>query len=265
MTIEDKSRQIIKNAEKSKAMIFQQSGKRTLDRSDFTAKMDEDYLVIGAHVDECTQAKITKGEYIDFGKLIPKDKIVSEEDGWMELIMKNGKAYWVPVTGESTNISNFQKWEQAFRIYCNVYTSAHPHRASELIQYNHIIHTISMTYVWDNVYAYDKEFRMHLARHPECSWAIILQQAWSMRLKDRREHWPNSGGNPNQFNNHAGGIMVITMGVVQRWFLNPVVISIEASVTLVRLVSTTIGALTVVNLGMDSLTAGKLTVTRISR
>ena len=70
-------------------------------------------------------------------------------------------------------------------IFSNIFTKFHPHRVGELIQYNHVIYSISLTYTWENVYAYDKEFRMHIARHPERSWAIILQQAWSMRLRDR--------------------------------------------------------------------------------
>ena len=32
---------------------------------------------------------------------------------------------------------------------------------------------------------YDKDFRLHMAKHPTRSWAIILQQAWSVWLKDR--------------------------------------------------------------------------------
>ena len=27
-----------------------------------------------------------------------------------------------------------------------------------------------------------------MSKHPECNWAIILQQAWSMKLKDRIVH-----------------------------------------------------------------------------
>ena len=55
----------------------------------------------------------------------------------------------------------------------------------ELIQYNHIIYTASLTYVWGNVYGCDKDFGLHMGRHPKRSWGIILQQAWAMRLKDR--------------------------------------------------------------------------------
>ena len=66
-----------------------------------------------------------------------------------------------------------------------VYTSCHPERGTELIQYNHIIQTASGSYLWDNVYQYDREFRRHMERHPGRNWGIILQQAWTMFLKDR--------------------------------------------------------------------------------
>ena len=65
-----------------------------------------------------------------------------------------------------------------------MYTKYYPDRATELIQYNHIIFTAAQTFAWDNVYLYDKEFFMHLSNYPQRSWAVILQQAWSMYLKD---------------------------------------------------------------------------------
>ena len=132
-------------------------------------------------MDETTCAKIVKGEYVDFGKLLPKDRILVEEDGRMELVIKNGKTFRVPAA-DGVSINNFSKWEQAFRIYSNIYTTQFPHCATELIQYNHVIHSIAGLYTWDNVYSYDKEFRTHLAKHPERSWSVILQQAWSMKL-----------------------------------------------------------------------------------
>ena len=119
---------------------------------------------------------------------------------------KNGKTFWSPVH-EIVTINGFSRWEQAFHIYSNIYTKAHPHRSSELIQYNHIIHTISLTYVWENVYNYDKEFRLHLSRYPGRSWSVILQQAWSMRLKDRLTFTKGESNHGNYaasgFNSHG--------------------------------------------------------------
>ena len=62
---------------------------------------------------------------------------------------------------------------------------AHSKRSAELVQYSHIIHMASQTFTWDNVYMYDKDFHLHLVKHPGRSWGIILQQAWMVRLKDR--------------------------------------------------------------------------------
>ena len=152
--------------------------------SSFTAQMDEDYLVVVNHIDQLTQEKIQSGEYVDFSKLISKDKILLEEDGRLELVIRNGKTFWSPVS-ETVTISNFVRWEQAFRVYSNIYTRKFPEKVGDLIQYNHVIHSISLTYTWENVYSYDKEFRLHMSKHPARSWAVILQQAWSMRLKDR--------------------------------------------------------------------------------
>ena len=75
---------------------------------------------------------------------------------------------------------------------------AFPYRASKLVQYCHLIHTADQSYTWENVYMYDKDFRLHLARHPKRSWAIILQQAWSVRLKDKLKHSSQSSSHSNR-------------------------------------------------------------------
>ena len=199
MTTEEKAEKLIKAAELAKARMFSPKGERLcqinfsqLDKTnnqvgipfDLVARFDQEYLVIGGHVDESMQQKIAQGEYVDFSKLIPRDKILTEEDNRLELVIRNGKTFWTPVS-ESVTINCFSRWEQAFRIYSNIYTRAHPHKSSELIQYNHVIHSISLSYIWENVYSYDKEFRLHLSKHPERCWSVILQQAWSMKLRDR--------------------------------------------------------------------------------
>ena len=169
---------ITREAEVVKAHVFLPKG-NMIDRFShdqnfhFIAQMDQDYLVVGAHIDPATQEKIAQGAYVDFGKLLPKDKILAEEENKLELIIKNGKTYWSPVS-ETVVIHNFQRWEQAFCVFSNIYMRYHPQKAGELIQYNHVIHSILLTYAWDNVYAYDKEFRLHISRHPDRSWAIIL-------------------------------------------------------------------------------------------
>ena len=151
-----------------------------------SAYCDEEYLVIGSHLDENMCKKIINFEYVDFAKLLPRDKIAAEDNQRMQLINKDGMSFWVPVSDrDQTSINSFSRWESAFRVYSNVFTTQHPHKAAELIQYSHVIHTTSLTYIWDNVYLYDKEFRVHISKHPQHSWAVILQQAWNLRLREK--------------------------------------------------------------------------------
>ena len=213
---DEQAQQMIREAELAKARIFATSGKNDCTNEKFgnvqnsndpqvqvqrwvssSAMLDEGYIVVSAHLDQLTIDKIQRGEYIDFGKLIPKDRMMVEDDGRLEMVIKNGKTYWLPVC-PSVNITNFGKWEQAFRVFSNIYCKFNPDRAAELIEYNHVIHTISLAYIWDNVYAYDKDFRMHMARNTQRNWSMILQQAWSLRLRDRTAAGQGYGPvNPN--------------------------------------------------------------------
>ena len=181
-TPDDRVHDMIQQAEVAKARMFANTGKAH-QMLNPTAIVDKGYVVVGAHLDDQLVEKIKAGSYVDFGKLIPRDKVI-EDEGRMEMYVKNGCTFWMPVT-HSVHIGNFGKWEQAFRVFSNIYCKVNPHRAAELIEYNHVIHTISLAYVLDNVYTYDKEFRRHMANFPHRSWAMILQQAWSLRLRDR--------------------------------------------------------------------------------
>ena len=148
--------------------------------------VDDEYLVVGGHIDGNLHQKIVDFEYIDFSRLLPRDKLARTEDHRYEFVVRGGSTFFAPISDrDATTISSFSKWEQAFRIYSNILTRSYPGKASELIQYNHIIYTASLSFVWDNVYHYDKEFRMHVSKFPQRSWSIILQQAWSMCLKDK--------------------------------------------------------------------------------
>ena len=189
-TLEDRANEILRSAEAAKGRILLSPGKVSN-----TAIIDESYIVIGNHLDANTIDKIERGDYVDFGRLVPKDQVLVEEDQRLEMVIRSGRTFYVRVS-DVTAISSFNKWEQAFRVFSNIYTKANPHHSSELIEYNHVIHTISLCYIWDNVYLYDKDFRMHIAHNPEHNWSIILQQAWSLHLKDRI--------NSNSSNNVSG-------------------------------------------------------------
>ena len=64
-------------------------------------------------MDELTYQRIKKGEYVNFSKLIPRDKIVAEEDQRLEMVICGGHTFYVPVN-EGPTVNGFAHWEQAF-------------------------------------------------------------------------------------------------------------------------------------------------------
>ena len=188
---------MIREAEQSRARIYSHPG--TLNIVHHTPvtddKIDDDFLVVALHVEPGMCEKIIRGEYVDFSKLIAKDKVSLEEDHRMEMVNKGGIPFWMPVSDrEKTEINNIFRWDQAFRVYSHIYSKYHPHRGAELVKYSHVIHDLARTYGWNNVYHYDKDFRLHMGNHPECSWEKILQKAWSFRLKEKLHRSALDGG-----------------------------------------------------------------------
>ena len=201
---EERTARIIHDAELAKGRILPTQGKNL--NFLHTAMVDKSYIIVVSHVDELIVSKIQKGEYIDFGKLIPHDRVIAQEDQCLELVFQGGKSFYVPIS-ETTNVSNYARWEQAFCVYSNIYTKSHPQRSCELIEYNHVIHTISQSYTWENVYQYDKDFHIHMACNPGRNWGVILQQAWSLHLRDRIANQfqvqGQGGSSSSNYNNHS--------------------------------------------------------------
>ena len=146
--------------------------------------IDEDYLAIGTHVEVGLKQRIEVGAYVDLARLLPRNKVASEEDHRLEMVNKGGMSFWVPIADrELSAINSYIRWEQAFRVYMNVFAKVNPDRVTELLQYNHVIETAAVSYPWDNVYKYDREFRIHMGEHPQWNWGVILQQAWALYMK----------------------------------------------------------------------------------
>ena len=222
-TYTERAEEVVHEAEAARARIFDIQGKKAditylndkfgkLDETTnfmHSAMVDENYLLVAAHLEEGLQKRIIRGEYIDLSRLLPRDTILEEEENTMQMIVKNSQTFWRPARNfgsDPLTVNNVHRWEQAFRIYSDVYLRAHPTRAGELIQYNHIIHTTAATYVWENMYSYDKDFRLHMARFPNRNWGIILQQAWNFLLKEKLkfERGYSSGGKSNSPNGGKG-------------------------------------------------------------
>ena len=102
-------------------------GHDRMDRQQATV-VDENYMVVGAHLDDSIQRKIANHEYVDFSHLLPKDKIILDEDHRMEIMNRGGSTYFVPVSDRESagSISSFMKWEQAFSLFKSTQKSIQP-------------------------------------------------------------------------------------------------------------------------------------------
>ena len=80
--------------------------------------VDDNYQMIGAHIDSGIRQKIFRHEYIDFVRLITRDRITKEEDHRMEIVSKGGFTYFVPVSDREAfcTVNCFGHWEQAFSL-----------------------------------------------------------------------------------------------------------------------------------------------------
>ena len=203
---EERAARMIRDAEAAKQQILEVPGKDFLTphidkeqvRGSYVNSIlaDEDYQVVASHVDESIKQRIVNNEYVNFSQLIPHDKISQEEDHRMVMMHKADETFFMPAADRDTSgINSFYKWEQAFHVFSNIYLEQFPYKAAGLIQYNHVINTTALSYAWENVYRYDREFRIHISRHPERSWAVVLQQAWNLYIKDRAvmEHRKSQG------------------------------------------------------------------------
>ena len=221
----EKARRIVNDAESAKARIYDLPGNQFNIRKSFdefnqekgggiesqirtAVEMDEDYRLVASHVDAKLRAQILNHEYIDFSKLLPRmDRVASlEEDSpVMQMVNRGGVTGSAPAPDRMSSINSYSKWEQAFRVFSDIYTEAYPGRSTELIQYNHVIHSASVTFAWDNVYTYDREFRKHMYTHPSRNWGVILNMAYTMYIKDRISHNYAGGRGDNYNNNRNNG------------------------------------------------------------
>ena len=66
------------------------AGQVTRPTDHLSMHVDEQYRLMGTHIDQSLKAKILNFEYVDFARLIPKDRITKEDNHCVELVSKGG-------------------------------------------------------------------------------------------------------------------------------------------------------------------------------
>ena len=146
---------------------------------------DNQFIQVISHVDEQLVLKIEQGEYVDLRKLRISYKLKQNESQRYGFQIKNddGNSYLVPTSDEGEQkINHACRFEQAFRVYTTIYTTANPDRAPEIWQYVDTINRAATTYLWENVVAYDFQFRHLMAKNPRRSWNCTCTEMWNLTL-----------------------------------------------------------------------------------
>ena len=203
--VDRRREEITREAERGKAHIFEVKGKESTYLH--TALIDEGYVMMGTHLDTGTKQKIEEGQYVDLARLLPRDKVRTEDDHRLEMVNKGELTYWIPMADRDLSpINSYIRWEQVFRVYTNVFAKANPNRVTEILQYNHTIELAVTSFHWNDIYQYDREFRIHMGENPERNWGIILQQGWSIYLKNPINNNAQAGSNRSEHNQNSSAI-----------------------------------------------------------
>lgn len=160
-----------------------------------------------AHVDILTRAKIKADLYIELHKLLPRDFDLIDEDENLCLTNRDGKTYHVPpLEREGNNVNSFKKWQIAFKVFMAVYIEEHPDRVKkplEFIQYMQMIEEMTTTWIWENVYKYDKKHRRMMQQFPRRHWHVPYQSAKGV-LKTTHAMNINVGNSKNRKSTSSG-------------------------------------------------------------
>lgn len=138
--------------------------------------------------------QIRNGEYVDFAKLLPREKLTPAQDhGKFQIVDDEGKPAFAPyVPKDLYTINSFKKWELAFDIFAKIYADFYPLRAPELLEYKHIIRRGADSFPWQHVYNYDQIFRRHAEKNPGRTWAKKHMETRTNHVTDPKTQRPQA-------------------------------------------------------------------------
>lgn len=161
---------------------------------------DDKLFQLTAHVDSTLILQIKNGEYVDFAKLLPREKVTPAQDqGKFQIVDDEGKPAFALYTPKDLySINSFKKWELAFDIFAKIYADFYPLRAPELLEYKHIIRRGVELLPWTNVYNYDQIFRQHLEKNPGRTWSKKHHETWTNHVTDPKTTRPGTADGDNK-------------------------------------------------------------------
>ena len=109
-TPKERAEKVIREAEAAKARMIEVTGRKNFYNPNHgvsakvnlenefvhSAMVDENFLLVAAHVDETLRKKIEDDEYVDFAKLLPRDQVKEHNDNRFEWVIEEGHTYLAP-------------------------------------------------------------------------------------------------------------------------------------------------------------------------
>ena len=124
------------------------------------------------HVPRAVQERISRGEFIDFGQLLPE--VLGAHDPsarkTLEFRSNAGGALELDEVGTSRSVRRqvhyIGTWLEAWTIYMHVICTIAPHRMSELLSYQAMVLAANRQYYSHAWLSYDQQFGMLIASQP---------------------------------------------------------------------------------------------------
>ena len=152
-------------------------------------------FLLSKHVPDNIRRRIWANRVVDFAFLLQPDP---HEDETLEFVRTgDSNALSLRKTKAKGKVDNWIAWNKALRVFTEIYCMKYPNRCMPLLQYSGLLNNLSSKFPFDQVYAYDKEFRADLQWNPNKQWNVIDTQLWSMCLHGI--HTLPHQGNPRQY------------------------------------------------------------------
>ena len=152
------------------------------------------YFILAKHVPDNIKRCIWANKYVDFHYLVESD--LTEEVVYQFVTSPNNAVTLKPVKPKS-KLDGWAAWNKAFCMFTEIYCMKYPDRSIKLLQYSGRLNNLAGKFPFDQVYAYDKEFRADLEWYLDKPWDQIDQQLWSLTLHGI--HTMPHQGNPQQY------------------------------------------------------------------
>ena len=119
--------------------------------------------------------KIQNGEFINFDLLLPQSTPASSPNDFA-IRIQQGDAYdgtalsLVPRSQTRSKIFDFYTWLLAWNNFMRTYVQAYPLLTPQLLYYQSMICQYANQYVFEDVYTFDRNYRMRLANNNNLRW-----------------------------------------------------------------------------------------------